>query len=443
MSKPLVAIVGRPNVGKSTFFNRMAGRRISIVEDTPGVTRDRIYADTSWLDREFTIIDTGGLDMKSENVIFTQMREQAILAAETADAILFFVDAKQGLLPEDHEVADFLRRCGTPVLVVVNKVDHINYDENKYEFYELGLGEPYPISSLHGMGTGDLLDVLIEVIPEVKEDIDDDTIKIAIVGKPNAGKSSFVNAITGEARVIVSEIPGTTRDAIDTPFEHNGQKYTLIDTAGMRRKSKIDDKSIERYSVIRALTAVRRCDVAVIVVDAETGPTEQDAKIAGYIDEMGKPSVITVNKWDLIEKETNTSKEFSNDVYNILSFLQYAPIIFISALTGQRIEKVFALVNEVYKKTNFRVSTGVLNEVISNAVTAVSPPSVSGRRLNIMYATQASTAPPHFILFVNNEKWIKREYEKYLMNYLRRAFELTGTPIKITCRGRGDKKNEQ
>ena len=307
MSKPLVAIVGRPNVGKSTFFNRMAGRRISIIEDEPGVTRDRIYADASWVGREFTMIDTGGLDMKSENVIFSQMREQAIFAAETSDAIIFFVDAKQGLIAEDFEVADFLRRCGKPVLIAVNKTDHINYDINKYEFYELGLGEPYPISSLHGMGTGDLLDALIDIIPEYKAEKNDDVIKIAIVGKPNVGKSSLVNIITGETRVIVSDVPGTTRDAIDTPFECEGQKYILIDTAGMRRKAKIDEKSLERYSVIRALTAIRRCDVAVIVVDADTGPSEQDAKIAGYIDEMGKPSVIAVNKWDLIEKETNTA----------------------------------------------------------------------------------------------------------------------------------------
>lgn len=442
MSKPLVAVVGRPNVGKSTFFNRMAGRRIAIVEDIPGVTRDRLYADTSWRGREFTLIDTGGLDMSSENVIYSQMREQAILAAETADAILFFVDARQGLVPEDREVAEFLRRCGKPVIVTVNKVDHINYDVNKFEFYELGLGDPYPISALQGMGTGDMLDALIDIIPESQTDIEEDAIKIAIVGKPNAGKSSFINAITGESRVIVSNIPGTTRDAIDTPFELNGQKYILIDTAGMRRKSKIDDKSLERYSVIRALTAVRRCDVAVIVVDAETGATEQDAKIAGYIDEMGKPSVIAVNKWDLIDKETGTAENFTNDVYNVLSFLQYAPIVFISCLTGQRIKKVFNLVNDVHTKTNFRVSTGVLNEVIQNAVSAVSPPSVSGRRLNIMYATQASTAPPNFVLFANDEKLMKNQYLKYISNYLRRSFELDGTPIKITCRGRGDKKDD-
>lgn len=442
MSKPLVAVVGRPNVGKSTFFNRMAGRRIAIVEDIPGVTRDRLYADTSWRGREFTLIDTGGLDMSSENIIYSQMREQAIFAAETADAILFFVDGRQGLVAEDREVAEFLRRCGKPVIVTVNKVDHINHDVNKFEFFELGLGEPYSISALQGMGTGDLLDELIDVIPESKTDIDEDAIKIAIVGKPNAGKSSFINAITGESRVIVSNIPGTTRDAIDTPFEHNGQKYILIDTAGMRRKSKIDDKSLERYSVIRALTAVRRCDVAVIVVDAETGATEQDAKIAGYIDEMGKPSVIAVNKWDLIDKETGTAEKFTNDVYNVLSFLQYAPMVFISCLTGQRIKKVFNLVNDVHTKTNFRVSTGVLNEVIQNAVSAVSPPSVSGRRLNIMYATQASTAPPNFVLFANDEALMKNQYLKYISNYLRRSFELDGTPIKITCRGRGDKKDD-
>ncbi len=439
MSKPLVAVVGRPNVGKSTFFNRMAGRRIAIVEDIPGVTRDRIYADTSWRDCEFTLIDTGGLDMKSDHVIFSQMREQAILAAETADAILFFVDARQGLLPEDKEVADFLRKCGKPIILCVNKVDHINYDAEKYEFYELGLGEPYPISGLQGMGTGDMLDALIEVIPEYNSDEDSEAIKIAVVGKPNAGKSSFINAITGENRVIVSDIPGTTRDAIDTPFEYEGQKYILIDTAGMRRKSKIDDKSLERYSVIRALTAVRRCDVAVLIVDAETGATEQDAKIAGYIDEMGKPSVIAVNKWDLIEKETNTSKEFEDNVYSTLYFIDYAPMVFVSCKTGQRITKILSLVNDVYAKSNFRVSTGVLNEVITNAVAAVSPHNVSGKRLNIMYSTQATTAPPNFVLFVNDEKLMKDNYLKYLSNYIRRSFELDGTPIKITLRGRGDK----
>lgn len=441
MSKPLVAIVGRPNVGKSTFFNRMAGRRIAIVEDTPGVTRDRIYADTSWLEREFTLIDTGGLDMKSDNVIFTQMREQAILAAETADAILFFVDSRQGLMGEDREVADFLRKCGKPILLVVNKVDHINYENEKYEFFELGLGEPHAISAQQGMGTGDLLDALIEIIPESNEEEDDESIKIAVVGKPNAGKSSFVNALVGENRVIVSDIPGTTRDAIDTPFELDGQKYTLIDTAGMRRKSKIDDKSLERYSVIRALTAVRRCDVAVLIVDATTGATEQDSKIAGYIDEMGKPSVIVVNKWDLIEKETNTAKEFEDNIYSELYFINYAPMLFISCLTGQRVSKALQHVNEVYSKTNFRISTGVLNEVISNAVASVSPPSVSGRRLNIMYATQASSAPPHFILFVNDDKLMKKNYMKYLENYIRRSFELQGTPITITSRGRGEKND--
>ena len=442
MSKPLVAIVGRPNVGKSTFFNRMAGRRIAIVEDTPGVTRDRIYADTNWRDREFTIIDTGGLDMKSDNEIFTQMRRQATLAAETADAILFFVDSRQGLLPDDREVADFLRKCGKLILLAVNKVDHINYEEQKYEFYELGLGEPYPISALQGMGTGDLLDALIEILPEHDEDEDEDAIKIAVVGKPNAGKSSFINAITGENRVIVSDIPGTTRDAIDTPFEYEGQKYILIDTAGMRRKNKIDDKSLERYSVIRALTAVRRCDVAVLIVDATTGATEQDAKIAGYIDEMGKPAVIAVNKWDLIEKETGTAKEFEESVYSTLYFIDYAPITFISCATGQRINKIISLVDDVYAKTNFRVSTGIINEVLANAVASVSPHTVSGRRLNIMYATQASAAPPHFILFVNDEKLMKDNYLKYLTNYIRRSFELDGTPIKITCRGRGEKGDD-
>ena len=438
MAKPLVAIVGRPNVGKSTFFNRIVGRRISIVEDIPGVTRDRIYADGRWQNHEFTLIDTGGIDVQSDEVIPAQMRQQAQLAMETADVILFFTDGREGVLSADHEVADLLRKSNKPVVLAVNKVDHINHEDVMYEFYELGMGTPYPISSVQGMGLGDLLDAVVAEFPEESEIYaDSETVKIAIVGKPNAGKSSLVNAITGDNRVIVSDIPGTTRDAIDTLFSTDGKDYILIDTAGMRKKSRIEDASVERYSVIRALTAVRRCDVAVLVLDADQGVSEQDARIAGYIEEMGKACVILVNKWDLIEKDDKTMEEFKKNIYSTLYFIEYAPMLFISALTGQRVHKVLELVNFVYDKTQIRITTGMLNDAIDEAVMMVSPPTTKGRRLNILYATQASVAPPHFILFVNDSELLPTSYERYLGNHLRKYFDLQGTPIKITPRTRG------
>ena len=443
MAKPLVAVVGRPNVGKSTFFNRITGKRIAIVEDTPGVTRDRLYADAYWQSREFTLIDTGGLDMASEEVLLTQMRYQASLAVDMADAIIFFVDGRQGVMGDDHEVANFLRRSHKPVLLAVNKVDHINYDDLKYEFYELGMGEPYPISAGQGMGIGDLLDALVDVLPEQDEaEGDENAINIAIVGKPNAGKSSLVNSIIGDQRVIVSDIPGTTRDAIDTPFESEGQPYVLIDTAGMRRKSRIGDKSLERYSVIRSLGAIRRCDVAVLVIDADEGVSDQDAKIAGYIDEIGKPCIIVVNKWDLINKENKTMDKFTQKVYSELYFIQYAPMLFTSCLSGQRVSRVLPMVKEVREKAQTRITTGVLNEVLNDAVSNVSPPSQKGRRLNILYATQIGVAPPHFVLFVNDAKLLPRQYNKYLENYFRKTFDFTGTPIKITARSKRGEGNK-
>ena len=443
MAKPLVAIVGRPNVGKSTFFNRIVGRRIAIVEDIPGVTRDRIYADAKWQNDEFTLIDTGGIEVNTEDVLLSQMRQQAELAMETADVIIFFTDAKEGLVAADHEVADMLRRSRKPIVLAVNKVDHINYEEQMYEFYELGMGTPYPISSVQGMGLGDLLDAVVAEFSEEKEEYNDsNTIKIAIVGKPNAGKSSLVNSITGDNRVIVSDIPGTTRDAIDTFFSTDGKDYILIDTAGMRKKGRIEDSSLERYSVIRSLTAIRRSDVVIIMLDAEEGVSEQDARIAGYVEEMGKACLILVNKWDLIEKDDKTMDAFKNNIYSTLYFIDYAPMQFISCLTGQRVHKVLDLVNTVYERSQMRITTGMLNDAIDDAVMLVSPPTSKGRRLNILYATQASTAPPHFILFVNDSELLPKSYERYLENHLRKSFDLMGTPIKITPRTRKGDENE-
>lgn len=435
MTKPIVAIVGRPNVGKSTFFNRMVGKRISIVEDIPGSTRDRIYADVEWLNNKFILVDTGGIEPFSHDIILAQMRRQAELAIETADVILFFVDAKEGLIPSDEEVAELLRKAKKPIILIVNKVDTASNPDTFYDFYSLGLGEPLAISSSQGLGMGDMLDEIVKHFSSsFIDDEEDDVIKIAVVGKPNAGKSSIVNAILKEERVIVSEEPGTTRDAVDTPFTLEGEQYVIIDTAGIRRKSRIDDETIERYSVIRALAAIRRCDIALIVVDASEGMTEQDTKIAGYVHEEGKASIIIVNKWDLVEKETNTMDQYRKRIQEDLSFMSYVPSLFISAKTGQRVDKIIEQVKYVYEKTSFRISTGTLNDTLIDAMSITEPPSDKGRRLKIYYCTQVAVRPPTFVLFVNDPNLMHFSYQRYLENYLRKTFDLKGTPIKLIVR---------
>lgn len=435
MAKPLVAIVGKPNVGKSTFFNKVCGGRISIVSDMPGVTRDRIYGDAEWLDKKFTLIDTGGIQYKSDDVMFRHIREQALIALELADVILFFCDHKTGLTAEDLDVVPLLRKTNKPVILVVNKVN--NYlDCDLSDFYALGLGDVFPIAAEQKQGVGDLLDEVVANFPsEETEDEDADSIKIAVVGKPNAGKSSLVNKILGYDRTIVSDVAGTTRDAIDTPFTYQGQKYVIIDTAGMRRKRAIPDDSVEQYSVMRSLNAVRRADVCLIVMDANEGLSEQDVKIAGFIHEEGKPSVVVVNKWDLVEKDTHTVEKFKKQLSCDLAFMDYFRYITVSALTGQRVAKLMQEVNYVYAKSNFRVSTGVLNDAIFDAVQAVEPPSYSGKRLKIKYATQPSTRPPTFVIFVNDASLVHFSYRRYLENYIRKAFALDGTPIKLVFRG--------
>lgn len=438
MTKPLVAIVGRPNVGKSTFFNRISGQKIAIIEDTPGVTRDRIYADAEWLGREFTLIDTGGIDMAAEDVILSQMREQAQIAIDSADVILYFVDAKEGLVAEDINVADMLRRTDKPVITVVNKADNKKEEENAYEFYSLGLGEVFAISSGQGLGLGDLLDAVIAHFGKYDTAEEDERLKIAFVGKPNVGKSSLTNKILGENRTIVSDIPGTTRDAIDSFFEKNGEKYTLIDTAGMRKKGRIDDASIERYSVIRTLGAIRRADVVVLMLDATEGVTEQDVKIAGYIDYEGQPCVIAVNKWDAVEKDTHTMNRFNKELDEQFQFMPYAKRIYLSAKTGQRIDKMFDLVKEAKANSGKRITTGILNDCVREAITAVPPPTDKGRRLKIFYATQASVNPPTFILFVNDMELVHFSYKRYLENYFRKTFDFSGTPIRIVARERNE-----
>ena len=433
--KPIVAIVGRPNVGKSTLFNKITGKRISIVEDTPGITRDRIYADAEWVGREFTLIDTGGIEPSSKDEILSQMRDQANLAIDMASVILFMVNIKEGMTAADSEVAAILQRCGKPVLLVCNKVDAPgNPPMEMYEFYNLGIGEPYPVSSIHGLGVGDLLDEVISYFPEEDDaQEDDNTINVAVIGKPNAGKSSLVNCILGENRVIVSNIAGTTRDAIDSSFEHNGQKYTFIDTAGMRKRGKIYE-NVERYSVVRALSAVDRADVCLIMVDGTEGVTEQDTKIAGYAHDNGKASIIVVNKWDIVEKETNTMKNFKLRIKEGFNFMMYAPSAFISAKTGQRVEELFDMINSVYAENQKRISTGLLNDVINEAIAMVQPPSDKGKRLKIYYATQASVKPPTFVLFVNNAELAHYSYVRYLENQLRAKFGFEGTPIKFIVR---------
>ena len=441
MSKPIVAVVGRPNVGKSTFFNYLAGRRISIIEDSPGVTRDRIYAESEWKNRKFMMIDTGGIEAHSEDYIKQQMVRQAHIAIDTADVIVLMVDVRTGLTADDEEVATILRKAAKPIVVVVNKVDNIGEPPAEfYEFYNLGMGEVYAVSSVHGLGMGDLLDALFDHFPSENEDEeDDDHIKVAIIGKPNAGKSSVINKILGEERVIVSDIPGTTRDAIDTYLEINGKRYTFIDTAGIRRKSRIDE-DIEKYSIIRAWAAVDRADVCVVMIDAQDGVTEQDTKIAGYAHEQGKASIIAVNKWDLYEKTTGTLEDFRKSVTQSLEFMSYAPSVFISAKTGQRVDKLLELIDYVYTQSAFRIQTGVLNDVLNEAIAMVQPPSDKGKRLKIYYMTQTGVKPPSFVLFVNNADLMHYSYERYIKNTLRSNFGFEGTPLRFTIKEKGDKK---
>lgn len=436
MTNPIVAIVGRPNVGKSTLFNQLVGQRISIVDDQPGVTRDRIYADTEWLGRKITLVDTGGIDVESQDELMVQMKQQANVAIETSEAVIFLVDGKEGITPADQEVANLLRIANKPVILGVNKIDAPHEEDMIYEFYNLGIGDPISISASHKRGLGDLLDAVIEHLPqhEMQEE-EDDVIKIAVLGKPNVGKSSIVNKLLGEERVIVSNIPGTTRDAIDTPFEVDGQKYIIIDTAGIRRKSRINEE-LERYSVIRALAAIRRCDVALLVIDATEGVTEQDARIAGLIHDEGKGCIVIMNKWDLVEKDTNTMNQYRKQLMNDLAFMQYAPSLFTSAHTGQRLNRIIEMVNEVYVHCTFRISTGVLNDCIADAVTFTEPPTDKGRRLKIYYGTQVAVKPPTFVLFVNDPDLMHYSYLRYLENQFRKSFELEGTPIRFILRER-------
>lgn len=438
MAKPVVAIVGRPNVGKSTFFNYITGRRISIIEDTPGVTRDRIYSEGEWRGQSFTIIDTGGLEPFTGDYIKQQMVRQAEIAMETADVIVFLLDMKTGLTAADYDVATLLRKTEKPVIVAVNKVDQVgDMPPDAYEFYNLGMGEIYTISSIHGLGMGELLDAIYEHFPkDISEQEDDDIIKVAIIGKPNAGKSSLINNILGEERVIVSDIPGTTRDAIDTPVERNGKKYIFIDTAGIRRKSRIEE-NIERYSVLRAWTAVDRADVCIIMIDGVDNVTEQDTKIAGYAHEQGKACIIAINKWDAVEKETGTLERYRETVKQRLEFMSYAPVVFISAKTGQRVERLFELVDFVFDQASFRLQTGMLNDVLNEAMAMVQPPSDKGKRLRIYYITQVGIKPPKFILFVNDRELMHFSYERYLMNTLRTNFGFEGTPIHFIIREKG------
>ena len=440
MSKPIVAIVGKPNVGKSRFFNYVVGQRISIVEDTPGVTRDRVYADTSWKDREFTLIDTGGIEPESEDIIISQMREQANIAIEVADVILFITDVRQGVTVADSEIAIMLKKAKKPVILVCNKAD--SYGEPPaeiYEFYNLGLGEPHPISAANAIGIGDLLDEIYDKLPPKRDDENiEEEIKVAIIGKPNVGKSSLLNKILGEQRSIVSNIAGTTRDAIDSRFENEFGKYVFIDTAGIRKKSKVNE-SIEKFSVMRTLLAIERADVCLVLIDATEGVTDQDAKILGEAHEAGKGIIIVINKWDAVEKENGTLEAYKKDVYNKISYAAYAPMIFISAETGQRVNKLFGMINEVNKQNSLRVSTSVINEVINEAIAVVQPPTDKGKRLKILYGTQATTRPPTFVIFVNNKDLFHFSYQRYLINCFRNNFGLEGTPVRLIVREKGEK----
>ena len=439
MSKPIVAIVGRPNVGKSTLFNALAGENISIVKDTPGVTRDRIYADVEWLNYTFTLIDTGGIEPDSNDIILSQMREQAQIAIDTADVILFMVDVKQGLVDSDSKVADMLRRSHKPVVLTVNKVDHHEkFMADVYEFYNLGIGDPFPISSANKQGLGDLLDKVISLFPESDmEEEDDDRPKVAVVGKPNVGKSSIINKLLGENRVIVSNIAGTTRDAIDTEVNWDGKEYVFIDTAGLRRKNKIKEE-LERYSIIRTVTAVERADVVVVVIDATEGVTEQDAKIAGIAHDRGKGILVCVNKWDAIEKDDKTIYRYTNKVREILSFIPYAEIMFISAETGQRLPKLFEKIDMIIENQTMRIATGVLNEIMSEAIALQQPPSDKGKRLKLYYITQVAVKPPTFVIFVHDKKLMHFSYTRYLENKIRDTFGFKGTSLKFIIRERKD-----
>ncbi len=441
MARPLVAIVGRPNVGKSTFFNKMSGKRIAIVEDTPGVTRDRVYADCEWLTHKFTLIDTGGIDPQSDDPLLQQMRRQAEIAIETCDVILFFVDGKQGMTADDETVADLLRRSGKPVILVVNKIDNIRMMDGIYDFYQLGIGDPIGISSVNLLNLGDLLDEVVKYFPEgSEEETEDGSISVAVVGKPNVGKSSLVNRILGEERVMVSDIAGTTRDAIDTRFKKDDDEFIIIDTAGIRKKKAIEYQSLERFSVVRSLAAIDRCDVAVLVIDAKEGVSEQDSKIAGYIDEKGKAAMIVINKWDAVEKDTGTLEKYTKEVREKLKFMSYAPVVFISALTGQRVDRILKMVKSVYEQASRRVTTGLLNDILSDAQNALQPPATSGRRLRIYYATQQSVMPPTFVFFVNDENLMHFSYERYLENHFRKAFGFEGTPLRFILRERQNKE---
>lgn len=430
MAKPLVAVVGRPNVGKSTFFNKICGKRISIIKDTPGVTRDYIIADAEWCGTEFTLIDTGGIDLRTDDPMGKHILSQARVAIDMADVILFFADAKSGVVSTDYDVANMLRSCGKNVLLVVNKLDNFEL-EKLYDFYELGLGEPIPISCEQSKGLGDLLDEIVKLLPKADSSQDSAALSIAVVGKPNVGKSSIVNKLLGFKRVIVSDVAGTTRDAIDTPFRYNGKDYVLIDTAGMRRKRSIDDDSVESYSVLRSLAAVKRADVVLVMFDASEELSEQDVKIAGFVHEQGKPCVVVVNKWDKIEKDAYTVNKFNEKISADLAFMNYVKTLFISVQTGQRVEKVIDFAEEAYESASKRIPTGTLNDVVSEAVAMNEPPAFSGRRLKIYYATQAETNPPKFVFFVNDDTLVHFSYRRYLENRLRKAFDFTGTPIKL------------
>ena len=441
MAKPIVAIVGRPNVGKSMLFNKLIGKRVSIVEDTPGVTRDRIYGETDWNGRKFTLIDTGGIEPRTDSEILSFMREQAEIAVSHADVIVFLTDIKTGLTASDQEVASMLLRSGKPIVLAVNKMDSVGVvDPDYYEFYNLGLGDPIAVSAVHGHGTGDLLDECVKYFPpEGEEEEDDDRIQVAIIGKPNVGKSSLTNKILGQQRTIVSDVAGTTRDAIDSYFENETGKYVFIDTAGMRKKAKVDE-AIERYSVLRAQMAIERSDVCLILIDATEGVTEQDTKVAGLAHEAGKACIIVVNKWDLVEKDGKTMDKMRQDVRRDLSYMAYAPILFISAATGQRVDRLFELIQYVNNQASTRITTGMLNSVLADAQTRVQPPTDKGRRLKIYYMTQVGIKPPHFVIFCNDARLFHFSYQRYIENCIRNTFGLEGTPIKITIRQKGDKE---